>query len=159
MPRFRSPFQAPPTGLIALLFRLPVYVYRAHLGFVFRSKFLMLVHRGRTTGQVRQTVLEVMGRNLDEYVVMTGWGRGSQWFRNIQASPPLQVHVGRRRFTPVARFLSDDEAAKVLDAYATKNPRDMKMLNRALGLQYDGTFEDLKRIVADRPMIGLRPKP
>jgi deazaflavin-dependent oxidoreductase (nitroreductase family) len=157
MPRIRSPFVAPPTGLIAWLFRLPVYVYRARLGFVFRSKFLMLVHRGRKTGQVRRTVLEVMGRNAEEYVVMTGWGRGSQWYRNIEANPPLEVHVGRRRFTPETRFLSDDEAAKVLDAYATRRPKDMRMLDRALGLQYDGTFEDLERIVADRPMVGLRP--
>lgn len=157
MPRIRSPFQARPRGLIALLFRVPVYVYRARLGFLFGSKFLMLLHRGRKTGRVRRTVLEVMGRNVDEYVVMTGWGRESQWYRNIQANPPVEVHVGHRRFTPVARFLSDDEAAEVLDAYATESPMDMKMLNKALGLQYDGTFEDLKRIVADRPMVGLRP--
>lgn len=157
MPRIRSPFQERPTGVIAFLFRVPVYVYRARLGFLFRSKFLMLVHRGRNTGRVRRAVLEVMGRNDDEYVVMTGWGRGSQWYRNIQANPPLEVHVGLRRFTPVARFLSDDEAAARLDAYATKSPMDMRMLDRALGLQWDGTFEDLKRIVADRPMVGLRP--
>jgi hypothetical protein len=33
----------------------------------------------------------------------------------------------------------------------------MRMLTRALGLQYDGTFDDLRRIAADRPMVGLGP--
>ena len=42
------------------LVRAPIWLYRAGLGFVFGSRFLLLQHRGRRTGQVRQVMLEVV---------------------------------------------------------------------------------------------------
>jgi deazaflavin-dependent oxidoreductase (nitroreductase family) len=157
MPRITNPFLERPRGFMALLFRAPVNLYRVRLGLLFGSRFLLLVHRGRKTGRVRQNVLEVMDRNGDEYIVMSGWGPGSQWYRNIQANPALEVRVGRRRFTPSVRFLSEDEAADSLGAYATEHPVLMKVLDKAFAWNHDGTPEDRKRIVADRPMVGLRP--
>jgi hypothetical protein len=35
------------------LVRAPIWLYRARLGFVFRSQLLMLEHRGRKTGARR----------------------------------------------------------------------------------------------------------
>lgn len=43
------------------LVRAPIGLYRAHLGFLFGSRLLMLEHTGRKSGTRRYVVLEVVG--------------------------------------------------------------------------------------------------
>jgi len=45
-----------PTGASRLAFRLPIYLYRLNLGWLLGHRFLMLVHRGRRSGLLRETV-------------------------------------------------------------------------------------------------------
>ena len=47
-------------GILARLFRVPVYLYRWHLGWLFGHRCLLLTHIGRRSGRKRQTVLEVV---------------------------------------------------------------------------------------------------
>jgi F420H(2)-dependent quinone reductase len=44
-----------------------------------------------------------------ESVVPSGWGERSDWYRNIKASPALEVQTGGERYVPVQRFLAPDE--------------------------------------------------
>jgi hypothetical protein len=39
---------------------LPIYLYRLDLGWLLGHRFLMLVHQGRRSGLLRETVLEVI---------------------------------------------------------------------------------------------------
>ncbi|MGI8493455.1 MAG: nitroreductase/quinone reductase family protein [Acidimicrobiales bacterium] len=66
--------------------RAPLLLYRWHLGWILGSRFLLLVHTGRRTAIPRQTVLEVMrfNRRTGEVVMMSGLGRRSDWYRNLQ---------------------------------------------------------------------------
>lgn len=155
----RNPFIDRPHGITRVLFRAPVALYRARLGFLFGSRFLLLVHRGRVTGRTRRNVLEVMEYKPEtgEYIVLSGWGPQSQWYRNIQVAPPIEVRIGFRTFTPAVRSLDATEAADALGVYAREHPLMMRMLAKALAWRYDGTRAALERIVADRPMVGLRP--
>ncbi|WP_234820650.1 hypothetical protein [Mycolicibacterium goodii] len=43
----------PPTGLSRLLFRAPLAMYKARLGWVFGNRILLLHHIGRVTGKDR----------------------------------------------------------------------------------------------------------
>ena len=46
---------------------------------------------------------------------MSGFGGRAQWFRNVQASPPLRVYIGSRGPAPaVARLLTREEARAAL---------------------------------------------
>jgi hypothetical protein len=49
-----------PTGASRLAFRLPIYLYRLDLGRLLGHRFLLLVHRGRESGLLRETLLEVL---------------------------------------------------------------------------------------------------
>ncbi|MGH3626024.1 MAG: hypothetical protein ACRDRL_01055, partial [Sciscionella sp.] len=50
--------------------RAPIWLYRARLGFLFGTRLLMLEHIGRTTGERRYVVLEVVARPTpDSYIV------------------------------------------------------------------------------------------
>jgi deazaflavin-dependent oxidoreductase (nitroreductase family) len=96
---------ARPGPAMRWLLPAPAWLYRAHLGRLLGGRFLLLRHVGRRSGTAYDTLLEVIGRSGDELFVVSGFGPGSSWVRNVRANPPLMVVSGRRRFTPAARFL------------------------------------------------------
>lgn len=91
--------------------RAPIWLFRARLGFLMGSRLLMLEHIGRRSGQRRYVVLEVVDRpGPGRYVVASGFGERSQWFRNIQAKPSVRVFIGRHGpRAATARTLAADE--------------------------------------------------
>ncbi|MFC8922057.1 nitroreductase family deazaflavin-dependent oxidoreductase [Cellulosimicrobium sp. NPDC057127] len=105
--------------------RAPVALFRAGLGGVFGGRLLLLVHRGRSSGQARYAVLEVSGRPArDRYVVVAGLGPRSQWYRNVVAEPRVLVRTGARRAArAVATTLEPDDGARLLAEYAAASPR------------------------------------
>ncbi len=114
--------------------RAPIGMFRAGLGFLFAGRMLLLEHIGRTSGELRHVVLEVLTRpSGDEIVIASGFGRKSQWFQNLQANPHCRVSIGARRRVPAtASILSADEATTVLDAYRTAHPKLWRVLDDAM---------------------------
>ncbi len=133
------------------LVRAPIYAYRAGLGFLFGTRLLMLEHIGRTSGTRRFVVLEVVERaERDRYIVVSGFGRRAQWYRNILANPRVRVSCGiRRHVSAAAAPLSDDESAAALRRYADIHPRAWRNLR--------STIESATgRPVDTLPMVALR---
>ena len=94
-----------PTGVSRLAFRLPIYLYRLDLG------CLLLVHRGRQSGMLHETVLEVLLHDpaTRESVVLPAWGEKADWYRNVGATPALEIRTGGQRYVPEQRFLAPEE--------------------------------------------------
>ena len=149
--------------LLRWLFRLPVHIYDWNAGWLLGKRFAMLVHTGRRTGLTRKTVLEVVHYDTatGAVVVMSGFGRSSDWYQNIQAREATRVTVGRCSFAPLHRDLSDDEAVAVLADYERRNhlaaPVVRSVLSRLVGWRYDGTAERRRRLVQERPLVCLSP--
>ena len=125
-----------PSGLQRALLRAPVLLYRARLGWLLGRRFLYLAHRGRTSGRRRDTALEVVHYNerAPEAVVVAAWGARSDWYRNITASPPLEVRVGRRRWVcPRHRVLDAPELVAVVQDYWHRHPRGGRPSRRGSG--------------------------
>jgi deazaflavin-dependent oxidoreductase (nitroreductase family) len=162
----KSPLTRSPVGWAARVLRVrwlvraPVALYRARLGFLFGSRLLMLEHTGRITGTRRYVVLEVIDRpRSGTYVVASGFGDRSQWFRNVRASPAVRVWVGGRRPAPAtARLLSRGEATVVLAAYAARHPRAWAalkpVLETTLGARIDDSQTSLPLIAFDLTAVA-----
>jgi len=114
--------------------RAPVVLFRCGLGFLFAGRLVMVMHRGRRSGQRRYVVLEVVDRpSRDVVVIASGFGERAQWYRNLEADPRCLVSVGGRSdVAAVARLLPDDESAAALERYAARYPRSWKELRRAI---------------------------
>lgn len=110
--------------------RAPIWLYRARLGFLFGSRLLMLEHIGRTSGERRYVVLEVIARSAPgSYTVASGFGARAQWFRNVRANPQVRLYLGSRRPAPgIARALTVEQSASDLTAYANAHPRAWRTL-------------------------------
>lgn len=148
----------PPRGLLRLAFRLPVHLYRARLGFLLGRRFLMIEHRGRKSGRIRRTVLEVVARHPDALYVVAAWGGQAQWLKNVTADPRVRVHIGFERFETVARILDEEAGQRLLDEYASKHPRAFRNLARLIVGEGEDRSESVERMAAVIPVVEL-PRP
>ena len=139
----------PPKGLLRLLLRLPIWLYWLRLGWLLGNRFLLLTHIGRKTGIPHQTVVEVVSHNRakDRYVIASGWGEKSDWFRNIKKTPEVGVQVGGRSFQAQATILSVAEATEVLLDYAHKHPTAFRELAKfMIGEHLEATRENCSKL-------------
>jgi deazaflavin-dependent oxidoreductase (nitroreductase family) len=145
------------------LFRGPVHLYRWHLGWLFGHRFLLLTHTGRRTGLRRQTVLEVVEYRTEgpEVIVVSGFGRDSDWVRNIEAKGGEEVTVGNQHFLATHRFVQEEEAVEVIRNYERRNriiaPLVRRILSSLLGWKYSGSDADRRRMVKQIPLVAFRP--
>lgn len=155
-----SSHQSKPRGLLRLMFKLPVYIYHLRLGWLLGRRFLMLTHKGRKTGRIRHTVLEVIryGPATEENIVVAAYGENADWYRNIQANPALEIRVGRDRYAPAHRFLTPDEIYTEFTDYERRHPSAARILPKLLGFQYDGSEPGRRALVACFRMVSFRPK-
>ncbi len=154
---------AQPSGWLRLLLRLPIALYRVKLGWLLGQRFLLLEHVGRKSGQMRKTVVEVVGhdRTSDTYYIVSGWGKRANWYQNLLATPKITIRVGRRHLHVCAESVSPAEGVPVLLDYRQKHPLATRELSRMLvGANLaEATPQELENIVQESlPMVALRPE-
>jgi deazaflavin-dependent oxidoreductase (nitroreductase family) len=153
------PISERPRGITRLLFRLPIWLYRARLGWLLGDRFLMLTHLGRKSGLPRQTVVEVVRHDkaTDTYFIVSGFGEQSDWYRNIRKNPRVTVQVGGRRMDCMAEQLGHDDAVHEFRNYARRHPAALKTLSRVLRYPWDGTEASYHALAQLLPIMALRP--
>lgn len=151
----------PPTGLTRLLFRVPIYVYRAGLGWMLGHRIMLLHHVGRVSGKQRQAVLEVVEHNPadDSFVVASGWGQTAAWYRNVVRMPDVTIQVGRRTIPVRAVPLSEDEGADIFARYGVRHRMAAKyLLPRLMGFSVDGSEADFRAAGRHMPFVRFAPR-
>lgn len=151
----------PPHPLLRPLLRAPALFFRVGLGRVFGHRFLLLEHRGRKSGRLHRTPLEVVQWDAarHEATVITGWGMRSDWYRNIAASPAVAVRIGGARWpAPAVRFLTPDETFALLDAYRHEHRIAARFISRLLGWPFTATAEDFAAWAHDIGGVAFSPQ-
>lgn len=148
-----------PGRLAAAFFRLPLKAYQHGVGPAVGRTFLAFTHIGRRTGQPHETVAMVLRRDVatGEAVIVAGWGPQSDWYRNIQAHPAVQVQLGGQTFVPQQRFLTDEEAFDVVADFRREHPHRVRFFSTVLGwgdLRDDAHVRDWVRT---HPFVAFRP--
>lgn len=156
----KQQYVTPRPGLLTrVFFRLPVYMYRIHLGWLFDHRVLCLIHRGRNTGKIRRNCIEVVHYDPErkESFVVSAYGKRSDWFRNIKKNAPIELKIGREKFVPDFRVLPAPEAHRILKQVFADHPGEGRMfLKRVFHLPpTEAQFEGLADLV---PVIAFRPK-
>jgi deazaflavin-dependent oxidoreductase (nitroreductase family) len=119
-----------PHGLLRQLLRFPILLYRLGFGWLLGDRFLMMTHVGRSSGQRRRVVLEVVrhDRRMNAYVIASGWGEMSHWIRNIEKTPTVTVQVGLQKWPAVATRLASEAGKRELADYASRHPTAFRNL-------------------------------
>jgi deazaflavin-dependent oxidoreductase (nitroreductase family) len=115
------------------LVRLPIYLFRARLGFIFGRRLIMLEHYGRKTGKRRYAILELVNQAPGTYFVVSGFGEHADWLKNVRANPHVRITVGSKRAIPaIAKRLEPAAGTVVLTDYAERYPRTWQALTPVL---------------------------
>jgi hypothetical protein len=56
----------------------------------------------------------------------SGWEGKTDWYRNIEHEPALEVRTGRVAYRPVQEFLSPEETAQLILALFRQHPREVR---------------------------------
>jgi len=127
--------------IVAALTRMGVSVYGSRV----------LEVKGRTSGQWRQTPVNLLSHEGVEYLVAP---RGhTQWVKNLRASGEGRLRVGKRAQSFTAVEVSDDDKAQILRAYLKKWKFEVGVFFG--GVSADSSDTDLRRIAPDHPVFRL----
>lgn len=146
---------------VIVVLGLPRLLYRHGWGWLLGRRFLQLTHTGRRSGRTHTTVLEVvrLDRDSGEVMVVSGFGPGSDWLRNIQANGRVEISIGRESFPASFRMVPVEEATTVLADFERRNrvaaPVIRLVLSLLLGWRYDGRPETRRRAAEALPVVAF----
>jgi deazaflavin-dependent oxidoreductase (nitroreductase family) len=104
----------------------------------------VLAVRGRRSGEIRTTVVNVLTVEGDRYLVAP---RGdTQWVRNVRAAGEAELRIGRRVERVVVNELADTDKAPVLRAYLKR-----------WGWEVGRFFEGVDRHADDATLASMAP--
>lgn len=140
------------------VFRLPLFLYRSGLGRLMGTRFMRLTHVGRRSGRVRHTILAVLSFDAatKEIKTISAWS-GSDWFRNIQARPAVEVQCGSVHYKPAQRYLAPEEIANLFIDYRRKHPLFSNVVCRIPGWNANATYEEFVRLARTLGGVAFRP--
>jgi deazaflavin-dependent oxidoreductase (nitroreductase family) len=109
------------------------------LGGLMGSRFLLLKHHGRRTGLIREAVIEIIQRDekRDQTYVAAAWGERSDWYRNLQEDPQVEICIGTTWKQVEARTVPVVEAHTILGQYAQRHPTAARSLARLMGFRVE----------------------
>jgi deazaflavin-dependent oxidoreductase (nitroreductase family) len=154
-----QPGQENPPAFISLFFKTPLILYRLGLGWMLGKRFMLLTHVGRRSGKVYRTVLAVVGFDpkTREIRAVSPWS-SSNWFRNIQATPALEVQTAGVRYAPAQRFLSPEEIAALFVEFRREHPVFSRMIARIPGWKIDSTYDEFLELARTLRGVAFMPK-
>lgn len=150
----------PKRSLVRAVFRLPIWLYRAHLGWLLGNRFVLLTHIGRTSKLPRYAVLEVLrhDRTTDTSIIAAAWGEQADWFQNIQKTPEVVLRTGGRRLDATTERLSVLEAEHELRRYARRHPLIYRWGFPAVFGFSPKTDADWRALAESLPLVAVQPK-
>ncbi len=151
--------KAPRPGLLLRWFyRTPVALYRIGLGGLMPMQ-LMLTTVGRKSGQPRRAVVDLLKRDAatDTYYVVSAYGELSDWYRNLEANPAVQVQVRWRRFAGRATIVPQDEAEAFVLGFSRQHRLYVRTMFRLIGLKAD-TEDEMRAVAAEMRVVAIQPE-
>jgi deazaflavin-dependent oxidoreductase (nitroreductase family) len=119
------------------------------------NRVLVLVTIGRKSGQPRSTPLqyeEVEG----VYYVASARGVHADWYRNLLASPKVDVQVGGMRFSTNAKPMTDvGQIADFLELRLKRHPHFIGTMLRLEGLPRKYTRIDIEKLAKRLAIVAL----
>ena len=147
-----------PHGIGRWFSKWPVWVYRLHLGWLLGYRFLLVTHCGRRSGKLRQTGVMVL--HYDSYshtAVVVAGSQCADWYRNVQASPAIEIAIGRERYQPEQKFLRPHEIAMLLKWSRRHHPLTARVQGWFFGWPWKASDAELLNLAQSLGGISFRP--
>jgi len=151
----------PPRGWLKLFFKIPVVVARCGLSGWERLigvEWMLLTTIGRKSGKKRHAMVDVLlyEKESDTYFIEAGFGKRSDWYRNIQAHPVFEAQVGRRKFLATAEMLPSERSADVMLNFIQRRPKYAESVLKMVNIKFTSE-EEFRRMAAQWVLLSVRP--
>lgn len=152
----------PPRGWLKLFFKIPVLVARCGLAGWERLigvEWMLLATIGRKSGKKRYTMVDVLQyeKESDTYFIEAGFGKRSDWYRNIQANPIFEAQVGRRKFLATSEELSAECAVDVMLNFIQRRPMYAESVLKMVNIKFTSE-EAFRRMASQWVLLAVRPR-
>ena len=146
-----------PSGITRLLAKSPLVFYRFGLGWLLGTRFAQITHRGRKSGVLHSTVVEIIRYDpgMREVIAVSGWGGKTDWYRNIQQEPALEVRIGRIAYRPNQRLLTPEETSTEILAAFRQHPQEARIIGPLLGIDVTASTPVLRAQI-EEVLRGVR---
>ena len=125
----------PSSGWRRALFKWPVYLWRLGLAPFIGHHMVLISHTGRKSGLPRHTMTElhtIAGRKY----APSGFGRRSQWVRNIEVDPRVTIQTAAGTESVLARRVVDEgEILSLMEAIEQRSKFFYNHYLDALGIK------------------------
>jgi deazaflavin-dependent oxidoreductase (nitroreductase family) len=157
-PAVPAPDEQHPLAFMLPFMKMPLILYRLGLGWMLGKRFMLLTHKGRRSGKVYRTVLAVLrfDEKTREILAVSPWS-ASHWYRNIQATPALEVETGGVRYAPKQRGLSPEEIAAAFIAFRNQYPVFSRVIARIPGWKIDSTYTEFLALARTLRGVSFQP--
>lgn len=157
-----------PSKVMTLFLRLPRYLYKGPIAdlLAWRS-VLKLTTTGRKSGQPRSTCvsfLPLIENGEKHYIIFSGWGVTSNWYRNLRANPEVTIQIGRQRIDAAAEPVQSPARRRELMQKMQRQsnfagpPKFLRPLLRLTGMfDYDNEIRMAVEHAEELPIIDLVP--
>ena len=137
----------------------PILAYKIGLGPLIGRVLLLLTTSGRKTGLARVTPLQY--EMIDGiYHIGAVFGVKTDWVRNIQADPQVQVCVKGETFNGRAEVSTDPEdIADFIQYRLNKHPRMIGAIMKLDGFKSKPTREELIEYSKNLALVRITPQP
>ena len=95
-----------------------------------------------------------------ESVVVSAYGRGADWYRNLEKGPALRVQTGRLYYRPRHRLLTREEAWTAARTFVRQHPLEARLaplVFRWIGATGDDTAKSAVELIGSLPLVAFRP--
>lgn len=117
---------------------------------------LILTTKGRKTGAPRHVVVEYR-KHGRKYYIVSGWGAGSDWYRNIQQEPRVTLQHGGEIIDAKAQLVTDPaEALRALYMFS-RNSWIYETLFAQMTSAQAADLKTLAEVVDEFTVVRLEP--
>jgi deazaflavin-dependent oxidoreductase (nitroreductase family) len=154
--------KSPAARLLGRTLRMPSVLDRKGTRWLLQAlspaPVIVLVHRGRRSGRVFKTPVEILVDDPEqgELVVAPMWGRESDWYRNVIAGGLVEVHVRGEERQVEWRVLDEAQRRAAMDAYRTAHPLYSRIILRMLVRVNRLEGDPEQAVLREIPMLALR---
>lgn len=135
-----------------------LFLFRLRLGWLTDHWLMAITHVGRRSGHVYQTLVYVQHYDPQrrEATVVSAFGV-TDWYRNVHATPALQVKIGLERYAPEQRILEPEEIAELERQFRRRHPLVARIQAWLMNWPWECSDEEFLRYARSLRGVAFRP--
>ena len=139
-----------PRGLMKLLNYVPGLIYRTGVTKPIEGRMMVVTTTGRNSGKKVPAVVNYLKK--DDKVYAFSIYKGSDWLKNIQKKPEVEIQIGKEKMKTNAMIVGDsEEKAEAFQAFIDKIGKSGA--ERFYSVKPDMDAEEVRSIAIQMPTI------